>query len=62
MLRGLADGVTELACHPGYASDVDSMYRAERTQELHTLCAPHLRRVLDENDIRLISFAELQPA
>ena len=56
VLRGLPEGVTELACHPGYADDVDSMYRVERSIELETLCAKEIRDVLTEQRIALVSF------
>ena len=59
LLRQLPDGVTELACHPGYADDLESMYRQERTIELRSLCAAEVRSVLAETDIQLTSFADL---
>jgi predicted glycoside hydrolase/deacetylase ChbG (UPF0249 family) len=58
-LRRLPDGVTELGCHPGYADDLDSMYRTERATELHTLCTNEVRRVLEEEEIHLMSFRDL---
>ena len=59
ILRGLPDGVTELACHPGCADDVVTMYRAERRVELAALCDPGVRRVVEDEGIALISFADL---
>lgn len=44
MLRGLPDGVTEVACHPGFADDLVTMYHAEREVELGALCDPSVRR------------------
>jgi chitin disaccharide deacetylase len=36
LLRGLPEGVTELACHPGYVTpDLDSSYAREREIELN---------------------------
>ena len=58
-LRRLPDGVTELGCHPGYADDVETMYREERRLEVDALCAAEVRQVLAEEKIRLISFSEL---
>jgi chitin disaccharide deacetylase len=56
----VGDGVTELACHPGYADpDLRSSYAAEREAELETLCNPTVRRALHERQIQLISFREL---
>ena len=42
-LEGLPAGVTELGCHPGYADDLDTVYRAERAREVATLCDPRVR-------------------
>ena len=54
------DGVTELTCHPGYRDpDLRSSYDSEREVEVRTLCDPHLRTVLDTENIRLISFRDL---
>ena len=54
------EGVTELACHPGYANDLDTMYGAERTTELRTLCAGEVRRALADEEIQLASFADVE--
>src|SRR5262249_51890205 len=34
LLMKLKPGFTELACHPGYANDLDTMYRKERQREI----------------------------
>jgi predicted glycoside hydrolase/deacetylase ChbG (UPF0249 family) len=59
ILRGLPEGVTEVACHPGCADDVVTMYRAERRLELAALCDPGVRRAVADEGIELISFADL---
>lgn len=56
-LRELPPGLTELCCHPGYADDLESDYRAERAVEVRTLCDSRVREALDELGIRLTSFA-----
>ena len=61
ILRGLPEGVTEVACHPGCADDLVTMYRVERRIEVDVLCDPNVRRVLGDERIELISFAELRP-
>lgn len=61
LLRNLPEGVTEVACHPGYADDVVTMYRVEREMELHALCDPEVRRVLQDEAIELIAFTDLLP-
>lgn len=59
ILRALPDGVTELACHPGYFSpDLDS-YGTEREIELTTLLDPRMPALMRELDITLINFAAL---
>ena len=60
MLRSLPDGVTEVACHPGFADDLVTMYHAERQVELETLCDPAVRRAMRDEGIELIGFADLQ--
>jgi chitin disaccharide deacetylase len=61
MLRSLPEGVTEVACHPGFADDLLTMYRAERQVELAALCDPGVRRAMGDEGIALIGFADLQP-
>lgn len=58
--EGVADGLTELICHPGYPDpELRSSYAAEREAEVGTLCDPAARVVLDAQDIRLIGFRDL---
>jgi predicted glycoside hydrolase/deacetylase ChbG (UPF0249 family) len=59
LLSALPRGMTELACHPGYGDDIESMYRTERTRELEALCDPRVRAHLDALGIELCSFAAL---
>jgi predicted glycoside hydrolase/deacetylase ChbG (UPF0249 family) len=58
-LVNLEQGVTELACHPGYAEDVDTIYQKERSVEVRTLCADEVRAVLADQHIQLTSFDRL---
>lgn len=60
IFAGLTDGVTELCCHPGYVADLDSLYRNEREDEVRVLCDPAARRLLNEQNIILGSFADLK--
>jgi predicted glycoside hydrolase/deacetylase ChbG (UPF0249 family) len=56
----LADGVTELACHPGYAEpDFISDYADEREAELRTLCDPALAAGIERLGIRLIDHRDV---
>lgn len=55
----LRDGVTEIACHPGYADpQLRSSYRREREAELRTLCDPAVLEFLSARHIRLVNFVE----
>jgi chitin disaccharide deacetylase len=56
MLAEFPPGFTELGCHPGYAEDLDTMYRQERTEETKTLCDPTLRAAIADMGIELCSF------
>jgi predicted glycoside hydrolase/deacetylase ChbG (UPF0249 family) len=58
ILHTLANGVTELGCHPGEATDLVSSYAAERAIEVKTLCDLRVRKVLSESDIQLRSFRD----
>jgi predicted glycoside hydrolase/deacetylase ChbG (UPF0249 family) len=59
VLRELPPGITELACHPGLDSDLNSSYGDERLLEVDTLCDPRVRVALDKERISLISFHNL---
>lgn len=60
ILRALPEGVTELACHPGYVTaDLDSSYATARELELTTLLDPQLPILLRACGISLINFATL---
>jgi predicted glycoside hydrolase/deacetylase ChbG (UPF0249 family) len=56
LLERLEDGTTELACHPGYAHDLESGYKHERELELRALCDPRVRAVVEARGIRLVDF------
>ena len=59
----LADGWTELACHPGLVDDtLRSSYAAEREVELATLCDPTVPHGLAERGIHLAGFRDLMAA
>jgi len=50
---------TELGCHPGYAEDLDTMYRDERAREVAVLCDQRVRSATAANGIQLCSFHAL---
>lgn len=59
IVRGVAPGVTELACHPGISGPLETTYRDGRECELSALCAPEVRRALEESGVRLASFVQV---
>jgi chitin disaccharide deacetylase len=59
ILEGLPPGLAELGCHPGFADDLDTMYREERAREVAALCDPSVRTALARLGIDLTSFAGL---
>jgi predicted glycoside hydrolase/deacetylase ChbG (UPF0249 family) len=61
LVRDLPVGITELGCHPGEQGDGMgvSTYGAERALEAETLCHPRVRDVINQERVRLCSFAEL---
>jgi chitin disaccharide deacetylase len=56
-LETLPRGLTELSCHPGYAEDLETMYRDERAREVAVLCDPRVRHTIERMQIQLASFA-----
>ncbi len=62
ILEGLRPGTTELACHPGYANDLATDYRAERELEIRALCDPRVRAAVGQLEIELCSFQRLAEA
>jgi chitin disaccharide deacetylase len=59
LLEQISEGVTELACHPGYADDLNDWYRLEREREVRVLCDPRVREAVGQLGITLMSFAEV---
>ncbi len=55
-LSTLADGCTELGCHPGLGDDLETMYRNERAQELAVLRDPVIRKAIVHMGFELCSF------
>lgn len=62
MIEELADGTTELMCHPGHPDAelyAGSTYARERAQEIEALCDPSIRSLLEERRVRLVAFDAL---
>lgn len=60
VLSDLPIGVSELACHPGDASDLNTRYQSERTLEQQALCDPDVRAAVERENITLCSFADVR--
>lgn len=60
IIEGLPEGVTEVACHPGYADDIESFYRTERAAEVAALCDPRARAAVVAGGVALCSFGEFE--
>jgi predicted glycoside hydrolase/deacetylase ChbG (UPF0249 family) len=55
----VAEGVTELTCHPGYVgAGLASSYAAEREAELRTLCDENVRQAIRQREIELVGFRD----
>jgi predicted glycoside hydrolase/deacetylase ChbG (UPF0249 family) len=59
ILTGLPIGVTELGCHPGEGTDIESEYREEREAEVRVLCDPRVRETVAREGIVLCTFFDL---
>jgi predicted glycoside hydrolase/deacetylase ChbG (UPF0249 family) len=59
LLAALPPGITELGCHPGEGSDLDSMYARERAEEVKALCDPRVRAAIAAGRIELRSFHDV---
>jgi predicted glycoside hydrolase/deacetylase ChbG (UPF0249 family) len=61
IVRGVGAGVTEVACHPGFDEELNTMYRVERAMEVAALCDERVRRAVEESGVTLVSFGEVKP-
>ena len=62
ILDALADGSSELMCHPGHPDRellAGSSYAAEREEEIRALCDPRVRNRVQERGILLVPFDAL---
>lgn len=62
LLSTLPAGITELACHPGFAEELPTMYRNERALEVAALCDPRVRATIERESIELARFSGLSRA
>ena len=62
LIDQLAEGTSEIMCHPGYVDDAfvkESVYNKQRERELKILTDPSIKEAIRSNGINLITFAEL---
>ena len=63
MVLEVPDGTTEIMCHPGYVDEAllrtRTRLRAQRETELQALTDPHVRQLVTEQGINLISYGKL---
>jgi predicted glycoside hydrolase/deacetylase ChbG (UPF0249 family) len=59
ILERLDPGTTELCCHPGFDSELETMYVRERAAEVEALCDPRVRAAVERLGIELVTFGEL---
>jgi chitin disaccharide deacetylase len=59
ILTMLPPGTTELGCHPGVGTDLNSLYRNERVEEMKVLCHPKVQAAIAAMGIQLRSFSNL---
>jgi len=57
IIKNLPDGVSEVMCHPGYPNQADSL---GRKKELMALTDRNVRNELEINDIKMISYGDLE--
>ena len=62
LIGDLPTGITELACHPAEAIDIETDYAAERLAELRALCDPRVRAAVVDAGVRLHDFRTLARA
>ena len=57
--RRVPPGWTEFSCHPGYRSDdYTAVYLDEREAEVRTLVDVRVRQAIDDEGVRLVSYAD----
>lgn len=59
LIENLPPGLSELGCHPGLGTDLESDYVDERILEVKALCDPRVRRAIEQLGIELRSFASV---
>ena len=62
IIENIAEGTSEIMCHPGYVDDAfakESVYNFQRARELEILTDPAIKAAIAAQGIQLITFADL---
>lgn len=62
LINSVADGTTEIMCHPGHVDEAfaqESVYNFQRERELEILTMPSIKEAIKVNNIELITFAQI---
>src|SRR5262245_58519863 len=62
IINNVAEGTSELMCHPGYVDEPfakESSYNFQRERELNILTDPSIKKAIESNGIKLITFSGL---
>ena len=58
LLERIQEPITDVACHPGFAEDLDDWYRTEREQEVRALCDERVRAAVLRLRLHLCTFPD----
>ena len=62
IIASVADGTSEIMCHPGFVDESfakESVYNFQRERELKILTDPAIQQAIETHGIQLINFADL---
>jgi predicted glycoside hydrolase/deacetylase ChbG (UPF0249 family) len=62
IINSVAEGTSELMCHPGFVDETfakESIYNFQRERELNILTDPSIKQAIESQGIQLITFANL---
>lgn len=59
VISRIIEGITEIACHPGFADDMQTMYKNERQIEVQTLCDQRIIEAVIKSGIELGTFENI---
>ncbi len=62
IINNISDGTGEMMCHPGHVDEAfakESIYNFQRERELKILTDPSIKKAIESQDIKLITFADI---